>query len=307
MSCLDVSTQLTNWRQEALANALHHGIPEEEVDILLEQGLGWSKLDRSLGRPPFGWDPYLWQRIQAMWQRRLEQRIPLHYLLGYVDWRDLRLRVTPDVLIPRPETELLVDRVLDWLETHPSAKHQPWIDLGTGSGALALALAQAGLTVIAVDISPAALRIAEQNGQSLGLDSRVTFLAGSWFEPLHPWRGEIGGMVANPPYIPSLLLPDLQPEVFRHEPHLALDGGTTGLNALTHLIAIAPKYLAPAAFWGVEVMAGQAAWVAAQLLQNPFYADIQIANDLAGIPRFVTAQIATPPFSTLKEPDNPSG
>jgi release factor glutamine methyltransferase len=117
----------------------------------------------------------------------------------------------------------------------------------------------------------------------------IQFYEGSWLQPLAHLKGQLSGMVANPPYIPSAMVPALQPEVARHEPHLALDGGIDGLDCLRHLVTTAPDYLQSGGIWLVETMAGQANTVVALLEQQGSYHQMQIHSDLAGIDRFVLA------------------
>ncbi len=166
-----------------------------------------------------------------------------------------------------------------------------WADLGTGSGAIALGLAYAmpAAQIHAVDYSAAALEIASYNAQKLGFETRIQFHQGSWWEPLNSLKGEFSGMVSNPPYIPSTLISELQPEVAWHEPHLALNGGSDGLDYIHHLIEVSPVYLRPGGIWLIEMMAGQAPVVAELLHQQGSYCQIQIFSDLAGIDRFALA------------------
>ncbi|MEN9220900.1 MAG: peptide chain release factor N(5)-glutamine methyltransferase [Thermostichus sp. BF3_bins_97] len=291
--------RLLEWRAQALAMAKAAGIPAEEVEILLRDKLGWGPLQRLMGRAPVGklgqtpgWDGDPLEEVQALWRRRLEERIPLQYLLGKVEWAGLELQVTPAVLIPRPETELLLEQATLWLQAHPVPQGSHFVDLGTGSGALAIALAHQHpqVQLLAVDASPQALAVAAANVAAHHLQHRVKLLQGSWFAPLDPWREQIRGLLSNPPYIPSSELPNLMPEVRLHEPWLALDGGADGLGCLRLLIQEAPHYLAPNSFWAVEVMQGQAPWVAEQLLAMGCYQQIHIHLDLAGIERVVSAQ-----------------
>jgi release factor glutamine methyltransferase len=163
--------------------------------------------------------------------------------------------------------------------------------LGTGSGAIALGLADVfpAATIHGVDYSAAALAIAQQNAQKLGFAQRIQFYQGSWWEPLNALKGQLSGMVANPPYIPSSLVQQLQPEVRRHEPLLALDGGPDGLNYIRQLIETSSAYLRPGGVWLIEMMAGQADTVTQMLQQQGSYCQIQIVSDLAGIDRFALA------------------
>ncbi len=277
------------WRQQARQQAQVQGIDPVEVDRLLAWA-GWERLHQLQGIPPVSLQTEVYKLCSELWQARLDQRIPLHYLMGEVMWRDLTLRVDPGVLIPRPETELLVDVALDWLTQHPPT--DPWLDLGTGSGAIAIALARAWpeLRILAVDLSPEALQVAAQNIDRYQVGSQIELIQGCWFEPLGSRAGGLGGLVSNPPYIPTAEIDRLQPEVRLHEPHLALDGGPQGTEVLQHLITTAPHYLKPGSLWACELMIGQADWVCAQLEKTQVYDQIQQHPDLAGIPRVVSAR-----------------
>ncbi|MEB3337122.1 MAG: HemK/PrmC family methyltransferase [Leptolyngbyaceae bacterium] len=196
------------------------------------------------------------------------------------------------MLIPRPETEILIELAIAATQLQePSPEPSHWADLGTGSGAIALGLATAfpnGLSH-AVDTGTAALEIAQLNAQQLNLADQIQFYQGSWLEPLHNLKGRLSGIVSNPPYIPSALVPELQPEVAWHEPHLALDGGPDGLAAIRHLVTHAPDYLKPGGIFLIEMMAGQSEAVVQLLAQQGSYHSIKSHTDLAGIQRFALA------------------
>jgi release factor glutamine methyltransferase len=231
--------------------------------------------------------------LSALWHRRLTEKVPVQYLLGRANWRNFTLTVAPGVLIPRSETELLIDLATAAV---PTFQDEPihWADLGTGSGAIAIALATHFPSAIihAVDTSIPALDIAQKNVQKLGLTDRVTFYRGDWLEPLLHLKGLLTGIVSNPPYIPSALVPTLQPEVAHHEPHLALDGGTDGLDALRIIVHNAPQFLKPKGVLLLEMMMGQAKAVSALLHESKDYNNIQIHSDLAGIQRFAQSHRA---------------
>jgi release factor glutamine methyltransferase len=215
----------------------------------------------------------------------------VQYVLGVTPWRHFSLQVSPAVLIPRPETELLIDLAKQAVQDSPIADlgSGHWVDLGTGSGAITLGLADALPRAIihGVDRSPAALAIAQQNADKLGLTARLHFYQGSWWSPLASLAGQVSGMVSNPPYIPTVSLAGLQPEVIEHEPLLALDGGHDGLEHIRHLVSTAPTYLRAGGIWLIEMMAGQAEDVVQLLEQQGSYQRIQVFSDLAGIDRFV--------------------
>jgi release factor glutamine methyltransferase len=230
-------------------------------------------------------------QLAQLWQRRLQERVPVQYLTGVAHWRHFSLKVTPAVLIPRPETELLIDLAVEAVKSYGVNPKSHWVDLGTGSGAIAIGLACAltNARVYAVDCSSEALAVARLNAENLGFGSRVNFYQGLWWEPLAFLKGQVSGMVSNPPYIPSSTVLTLQPEVVRHEPHLALDGGFDGLDCIRHLVETAPDYLESGGVWLVEMMAGQAEAVADMLESHGSYGKVQIFSDLAGIDRFALA------------------
>jgi release factor glutamine methyltransferase len=276
------------------------GVDADEVDWLLESIADVDRLSLRLGtvqnrarvalRYPLA-------ELSQRWQQRLTERLPVQYLVGETPWRDLTLTVSPAVLIPRPETELIIDLATTAAVNSPLGEQLAaglWVDLGTGSGAIAIALARAfpNARILAVDLMPDALAVAQENARRMDIGDRISFHQGSWFEPLTSYRGQISALVSNPPYIPSALLPTLQPEVVNHEPAAALDGGDDGLIALRMLAAQAPDYLVPGGLWLVEMMAGQGEAVRELLVQQGCYRDIAIHLDLAGRDRFVQATYA---------------
>jgi release factor glutamine methyltransferase len=230
-------------------------------------------------------------RLSALWLDRVERRKPVQYLVGTTFWRDFELVVSPSVLIPRPETESIIDIAL--AASNSIQQQGIWVDVGTGSGAIAIGLARAlsGAEIYAVDISAEALSIAKINATRLKVDPQIHFHQGSWWSSLGHLKGKVAGMISNPPYIPSEEVLRLQPEVVNHEPHLALDGGVDGLVAIRILVETAPEYLQPGGIWLIEMMAGQGAAVVELLGQQGSYTDIQIIDDLAGLDRFVLAKL----------------
>ena len=288
---------LWQWRMEAQQEAISAQIEPGEVDWFLQALSQLDRLALKLGSfrdrdriaisIPFA-------QLQQRWQQRIHQRVPLQYLVGVAPWRNFELAVSPAVLIPRPETEEIIELARQAGETDGLTQGH-WVDLGTGSGAIALGLAQTlpDATIHAVDRSTPALEIARYNAGQLKLLDRIQFYAGDWFAPLAALKGAIVGMVSNPPYIPSDCIAALQPEVNRHEPHLALDGGADGLDCIRHLVETAPDYLQPGGFWAIEMMAGQAEAVTDLLQQNGNYDRVRVRRDLSGIERFVLARVAS--------------
>ena len=289
-------SELWQWRQDARKSAVAASVPIEEVDWLLQEVTGLDALGLRLesfkARASIDLR-YPLPMLSQLWHRRLHDRSPIQYLAGVTPWRHFSLSVSPAVLIPRPETEYLIDLAVKAVKNSPTPQltEGHWADLGTGSGAIALGLAEAfkAATIHAVDCSADALAVAQLNAQQLGFAQRIQFYQGSWWEPLSALKGQISGMVANPPYIPSSWIPQLQPEVANHEPHLALDGGSDGLDCIRQLIKTSPDYLRSGGVWLIEMMAGQADTVTQLLHQQGSYCHIQIISDLAGIDRFALA------------------
>lgn len=292
MSASISGQELSQWRQQAIADLEQAQLSPKEVDIFLQAVTDLDTLSlrlqsfREREKIPLS---YSWSEITKRWQKRLQARVPLQYLLESVVWRNFTLKVSPDVLIPRPETELLIDIVG---ETVRGDDGGIWVDLGTGSGAIAIGLASilTKAEIYAIDYSQTALAIAKENIINTGFAERIILKQGSWWTPLEKWQGQISGMLSNPPYIPSAEILDLQIEVREHEPRLALDGGEDGLTALRYLVATAPDYLRSGGLWLVEMRAGQGEKVAQMLENQGNYRQIQIINDLAGFDRFVLAE-----------------
>ena len=292
MSASISGQELSQWRQQAIADLEQAQLSPKEVDIFLQAVTDIDTLSlrlqsfREREKIPLS---YSWSEITKRWQKRLQARVPLQYLLESVVWRNFTLKVSPAVLIPRPETELLIDIVA---ETVRGEEGGIWVDLGTGSGAIAIGLASilTKAEIYAIDYSQTALAIAKENIINTGFADRIILKQGSWWTPLEKWKGQISGMLSNPPYIPSAEILDLQIEVREHEPRLALDGGEDGLTALRYLVATAPDYLRSGGLWLVEMRAGQGEKVAQMLENQGNYRQIQIINDLAGFDRFVLAE-----------------
>ncbi|MEO1372731.1 MAG: peptide chain release factor N(5)-glutamine methyltransferase [Cyanobacteria bacterium J06635_10] len=287
-------SELSSWRDAAISAAVSANVSEFEVDWLLQEIAGLDSLALRLGsfkdRSQIQLKLPL-QELSVLWQQRLSQSLPVQYITKVTPWRHFNITVSHNVLIPRPETESSIDLALAATADNPEIQQGHWADLGTGSGIIALGLCGAfsNARIHAVDISSKALSIARLNADRYGFSKRIEFYQGSWWEPLDFLKGKFSGMVSNPPYIPTSTLPELQPEVFKHEPHLALDGGSDGLECIRHLIETSSDYLKPGGIWLVEMMAGQADKVNQMLLSHGSYRKIEIYPDLAGIERFALA------------------
>lgn len=205
---------------------------------------------------------------------------PLPYLTGRQEFYGLAFEVSPVVLIPRPETELLVERALEWLGSHPGRRRAA--DVGTGSGCIAVSLASRvpDLCILAVDRSWDALQVARRNAALNEVTQQITFLQG---DLLSAAAGPFNLVCANLPYIPSHTLPTLP--VAEFEPHLALDGGPDGLDAIRALLADAPRWLAPGGLLLLEMQFDQDKAVTALAQACVPGAQITVHADLAGLPR----------------------
>jgi release factor glutamine methyltransferase len=194
--------------------------------------------------------------IEAALSRRLAGE-PIHRIFGWRDFYGLRLKLSPETLEPRPDTETLVDAVLPLLgEIVARDGHCRVLDLGTGTGAIALAIAAElpAATVTATDISAGALAAAMENAAEHGLSERVTFVASDWFSAIH---GKFHAIVSNPPYIPTRAIAGLQAEVRLHDPHQALDGGADGLEAYRVIAEGAAEHLEHGGVVVLEIGDGQ--------------------------------------------------
>ena len=219
--------------------------------------------------------------------RRLQAGEPLPYLTGQQAFYGLDFAVSPAVLIPRPETELLVEEALSWLVAHPEAKHA--LDVGTGSGCIAIALAtcKPWLTITATDLSPQALNIAKQNAETHQVSAQITFEQ----TDLVPWGDQTFDLVcANLPYIPTKKLGEVNTLGF--EPTLALDGGTDGLNLIRRLLERLPTQLNSPALVLLETEATLGAETLALAKTVFSKADIHLLQDLAGLDRLVRIKIS---------------
>jgi release factor glutamine methyltransferase len=216
-------------------------------------------------------------RFESLIERRLGYE-PMQYIVGEQEFFGLLFEVTPDVLIPRPETEHLVEATLRLTEKSKI------LDVGTGSGAIAIALAHRSQNshVTAIDISPAALAVASRNAQRHRVDDRITFLQSDLLSAV---AGTFDVIVSNPPYVSESEV--LEPQVARYEPHSALFAGPTGLEIYQRLIPQAREHLKPGGWLLMEIGFGQSDAIRVLLSD---WSNVNILNDLQGIPRIVQAE-----------------
>jgi release factor glutamine methyltransferase len=253
--------------------------PRREAEVLLGAALGRSRAWLLANPDEVIRDCEATDRYEALLTRRSYGE-PVAYLLGEKEFWSLPLRVGPGVLVPRPETELVVERALAHL---PADRDLDVLDLASGSGAIALAIAneRPRCRVVATDVAPAAVEVTRENALRLGVGDRVAVLQGNWFEPIAGRRFEL--IASNPPYIAA---DDarVEPGVRRHEPADALFSGPTGLEALQVIAAGAPGHLRPGGWLVVEHGDTQGAAVRA-LLAAAEFEDVRTFRDLSGLER----------------------
>ena len=267
-----------------LPTSLSTDTPSLDAQVLLAHVCG---RDRGwiLAHPEYTLDPEETLRL-ADGLAQLMAGVPLPYVLGSWEFYGLDFKVTPQVLIPRPETELLVDTALKWLQARPERRKAA--EAGTGSGCIAISLAVnlPDLEFTVTDISPPAAAIARENAVRHQVASRVRVLVGDLLEDL---PGPFDLIAANLPYIPSQTLRQLP--VFRREPVLALDGGEDGLDLIARLIEQSAQKLSPGGITLLEIEAGQGAQSQALAAEHFPKAVITVLRDLAGLDRLLTIQI----------------
>lgn len=274
--------------------AVHHarrrlvdaGIAPDEAardaELLARHAAGWDRATFiAHTRDQIGDE---WDRSYAALVERRATREPIAYIRGVQEFWGRDFAVSPDVLIPRPETELIVDEALDWLRTRAPHESLTIVDIGTGSGCLAITLAAEcpNVRVRATDVSEAAIAIASTNAIRHGVRDRVTFSRGAYFDPLNC---AIDLAVTNPPYVAERDIPDLQAEVRHFEPPGALFAGVDGLRDIRVLVAQAARRLAPAGALIMEIGAGQDEEVRRAVGETSSLSLMRIRQDLQGIPR----------------------
>lgn len=214
---------------------------------------------------------------------------PIAYITNHQEFMGIDFYVNEHVLIPRPDTEILVESILKTLN-----KESPLniLDLGCGSGAIAVSLAYylPKAFIYGVDIEPDALLISEKNAKRQGLDYRMKFISGNLFEPLsHNIKFDV--IVSNPPYIPTQEIEKLQVEVSNYEPRAALDGGIDGLDFYRKIISEAPKYIKDGGYLFLEIGYDQASDISDLMSENKSYTETEVIKDLAGLDRVIKSRI----------------
>jgi len=271
------------WRKKMILK----GGRKIDFDWLLDIGAGvsWGDLQNIILKPENCISlkiPII--ELEGIWLSHLKDQTPLQHLISKCPWRDFELEVSAEALIPRQETEFLIDVALKKVA---NLKFGRWADLGTGSGPIAISLAKSlpDWNGHAVDISKDALDLAERNLKSIFANANVSFSLGDWWEPLERWWGSFDLVVTNPPYIPSNLIEELEPVVKNHEPHLALDGGDDGMYSSKKIIL------------GASIGLNQGGWLILEhhydqsekiinLMKNIGMEEVSFEKDISGIKRY---------------------
>lgn len=261
--------------------------PRTTAEILLSHVLNSRRIDLYLNYDqPLTPDEL--QGFKALIKRRMNHE-PVAYILGRKEFWSMDLCVTRDVLIPRPETECLVEKSLEILAAGAGVNSKRILELGTGCGAIIIALASENPrhAFWATDISINAIRIARQNALQHHLDGRIQFVAGDWFAPLDSKTGLFDLIVSNPPYIKSGDLKQLEPEIHAYEPLQALDGTTDGLDCLRHIIGSAARFLKSGGTLILEIGHDQKASLKQIIEKCNEYERIHFYQDYSGYDRIL--------------------
>ena len=283
MLCISVE-ELLFWKKKQLSK----GGDQQSFEVLLDfiGGISTSDLNLKILNPKG--NLHLKQNLEFLeyiWNEHLLKSCPIQYLCGITFWRDLKLKVTNKVLIPRPETELIVDIVFNIFKK--KSEKLFFAELGTGSGAIsiALALAYPFSDGLATDIDQDALEIASKNFITSSKQSNLNFYCGNWWSPLENFKGKLDLAISNPPYIPKDTYEKLPKEVKNFEPKVALLGGEDGLKHIREIIQKAPLFLKEKGWLILENHFDQGEKVKELLIKNKF-TSIEIVKDLSGIGRF---------------------
>jgi release factor glutamine methyltransferase len=278
------------WAIEKLKRA-GSGNPVLTADLLLGHVFGWERV-HVLSRIEKIVPDEIWLRLKGLVSRRIGGE-PLQYLTGEKEFYGLAFRVAPGVLIPRPETEILVEKALELIKNR-SLSRTRFVDIGTGSGCIAISVAHEipSATGWAVDISAAALSIARENAIHHGVSDRILLIQADLLE-CFPRKECFDLVLCNPPYVALRDYDSLPSEVSDYEPHEALFGGESGFEVYRRLIPEVSSRLAPGGHLLLEAGAGQAEWVGQFIEEAGLLLEITV-NDLQGIPRCIIARKILP-------------
>ncbi len=289
---MDAVFNLILWASKILQK---HAIdsPRLDAEIILSYLLNCRRIDLYT-HPDKLVEDAIAERYKQAIQRRA-QRVPLQYITNHAEFMSLDFYVDERVLIPRPETELIVEAVIEKSENFSNEQEILIIDIGVGSGNIAVALAKKiqNARIFAIDISSDALAVAKINAQRHQVLDKITFLCGNIFEPLNGYRVEskVNFIVSNPPYVSSDELSTLQAEVRNFEPHVALISGQDGLSLFRDIIKNANRWLKPGGFLLLEVGETQARKVAQMLRDTGRFKKAEYRKDYQHIHRTVITQL----------------
>jgi release factor glutamine methyltransferase len=262
--------------------------PRLDAELLMAEALGVRR-DRLFAEP----ERRLTEQESAAFEEfveRRERREPIAYIVGHKAFRMIDLQVNENTLIPRPETETVVEVVI--AELKRLDKETPLVlDIGTGCGAIGLALANEHphVRVVATEVHPAPLEMARLNATRLGLADRVEFIVSDLFDDV-PSEARFDVIVSNPPYVPVEAMRRLAPEIRGYEPHVALLGGTHGMDFYVRIIPAAPQFLLPGGMLAVEINDGRMLETLQLFLTAGRFDDIDVRNDLGGLPRVISGR-----------------
>jgi len=279
-----------DWLKKAVAFFAANKVPEPQVnaEFLMAHVLKTGRAETLLQGARFITE----KQASHFWNLVSERgrRIPLAYVLGSQPFCGHDIEVNSQVLVPRPETEELVEECVRLLKAK-AGEDLHVLEFGTGTGCVAIALASRlpNAVVYATEISQAALRLAEKNASRLNVLRRIRFIQEDLFKAGAAPKGWADLVVSNPPYIPTAEISKLEPEVLR-EPHLALDGGKDGLDAVRAIVASAPRFLKPGGFLALEIGSNQGPKVL-RLLADAGFAGPTIRKDLQGRDRIAAAKM----------------
>jgi release factor glutamine methyltransferase len=281
---------LNGWADRLKGHRIEN--PRLNAELMMAHALGLTreKLYMELQREI---DPKEQAVIESLMQRRIQGE-PLQYILGHQEFWSIDLNVDPRVLIPRPETELLIEQALLILSNAFSSRTLRILEIGTGSGAIAISLARElrNAFVVATDISDRALRLAKENALRAGVERQIAFVLGDLFSPFRR-EGERGGMdviLSNPPYVGRSEIESLAEEVKGHEPRGALDGGEDGLDFYRKIIGQAPACLNDRGWLLLEMGQGQGTRVVEMIRQRGVFREPEVLRDFSGTERAIKAQ-----------------
>lgn len=278
-----------NWGTHYLKNQRIQN-PRLQAELLLAHSMGLKREGLYLRFPH-----QMAKEEEEKFKRLILRRVsgePLQYLLGYQEFWSIQFKVDSRVLIPRPETEHLVEEAISILSKNNFESSPLVLELGTGCGAIAISLARElkGIRIIATDLSKEAIEVAKENAKDSGVIHQITFLVGDLFEFFSPFKRPFDLILSNPPYIQDSEIDRLAREIKDHEPLIALKGGKDGLDFYRRIISQAPRYLKKGGWLLLELGEGQGEKVSELFKSTGEFKNPILLKDLSGIERVIKAQ-----------------